>query len=110
MKRALADVLWEAANERLHTRDFPDYDLGVSRFTCDAVAMAIGGDFAGAFSFGPEYRSAFGFLERLGLPDCTARACFSKTSKTKRQGVRYMWLLLAMHVAEDEGIMLEVAR
>ena len=26
-----------------------------------------------------------------------------------RQGVRYMWLLLAMHVAEDEGITVEVA-
>ena len=30
------------------------------------------------------------------------------TRETDLQGVRYMWLLLAMHVAEDEGIEIEV--
>jgi hypothetical protein len=44
------------------------------------------------------------FLESLGCKTMSDK-CFSFIPEgEQRQGVRYMWLLLAMHVAEDEGI------
>jgi hypothetical protein len=41
------------------------------------------------------------FLFELGL-----NASPHDGTRLKDQGARYMWLLLAMHVAEDEGITL----
>jgi hypothetical protein len=45
----------------------------------------------------------FDFLRSLGCETHTTEMNKHKDS----QGVRYMWLLLAMHVAEDEGIEIE---
>ena len=96
-KRLLADVLWRAANERLWDgRGDYSHREYVWRFSCDAVGCD------GVTLM--ERRSAFNLLQELGC--CTGSLdLFSEFADgKKRQGVRYMWLLLAMHVAEDEGI------
>lgn len=100
-KRKLADVLWEAANVHLRS----DLYSGQSSYTCDAVNYAGGGSRAN----GP----AVTFLHGLGLPkgaDDMFDLFDAFECGEQRQGVRYMWLLLAMHVAEDEGIEIEVAQ
>lgn len=98
-KRMLADVLWTAANDYL-----PDL-----RFSCHATAQA---------ALGYEWREmewndsrAIKFLRSLGCPDFASQCdawswLFDETEDFPREilDVRYMWLLLAMHVAEDEGI------
>lgn len=98
-KVKLADVLWDAANECLWDGAGPYPPARQDEYSCNAVnSAAMGAD---------------KFLDSLGCPWVFA-ACpaweWTKgaTSKT-RQGVRYMWLLLAMHVAEDEGIEIEVS-
>jgi hypothetical protein len=102
-KHTLADVLWEAANELLSSGD--DAHHG-SNYSCDACRAAI-------FSRGLSYehvRAVGAFFEQLGLSsplsNFDAFADFAKGEV--RQGVRYMWLLLAMHVAQDEGLEIEV--
>jgi hypothetical protein len=101
-KRALADVLWEAANVWLCP---PDEVM--SRFrqwspSCCAVAEAIGLRW-GACSLheAAEGNPVFEFLRSLG---CTTHSHKQLPDMADLQGVRYMWLLLAMHVAEDEGL------
>lgn len=79
-----------------------------SNYTCDAVSAAR--QDAG---IGPDrYNNPVSdFLFKLGLPrDAEERfELFDQfASGSERQGVRYMWLLLAMHVADDEGIEIEV--
>lgn len=103
MKRALAEVLWEAANVRLFPvyTDTDDEALGISSYSCAAACFADVGHRDGddedseavqfLFSCGA-YTEAWSALHQ-DFPDLH-----------QRQGVRYMWLLLAMHVAEDEGI------
>lgn len=99
MKRvALADVLWDAANEHLSDAlGFPG-----ESYSCHAVFSAVKWD-------GPMVRKIESFFAALGCDPNDAYS-FGVTSLTKRQGARYMWLLLAMHVAEDEGIYIEVER
>jgi len=108
-KRFLADVLWEAANWHLS-------DDGTSRhakwdnYSCFAVAIALGLSY-GAVTHGPTVNSedaAFNFLYELGCTFDCAKVWDGLNSQPEEyiQGVRYMWLLLAMHVAEDEGITL----
>lgn len=91
MKRALADVLWEAAN----------WLLPVETYSCHATASA---------EFGHHWRErcwdrspAQAFLRDLG---CTTHNAGFKDFYDEEEvlGVRYMWLLLAMHVAESERI------
>ena len=96
-KVALADVLWEAANLYLYSDDFRG--RGKSEYSCHAVVAAIGDIRA--------VGAAWWFLQSLG---CNPSVCGTETWDCweGRQGVRYMWLLLAMHVAEDERIMIEV--
>jgi hypothetical protein len=97
MKRMLADVLWEAANTYL----CPD---GKARgkyepYSCAAVSMAFPGQ---PWSF-PD--SARRFLRSLGCDtDSLALLHPAFEFSPEAQGIRYMWLLLAMHAAEDEGI------
>jgi hypothetical protein len=101
-KVALADVLWEAANEHLDSGD--DDENFNSRFTCDAVRHA-----SGSYN---NMNLVLPILYGFGLPsDADARYdLFEHFEKgEQRQGVRYMWLLLAMHVAQDERIQIEVA-
>lgn len=85
----LADLLWDAANNHLAI------DCGYSCFAVDCAAQKAG------LRSGPktEYDN---FLKQIGCETGTVMSWFKKG--TERQGVRYMWLLLAMHVAEDEGI------
>lgn len=101
-KVKLADVLWEAANDRLSPRNSWNPAKGVDYYTCNAVRLAcarIGADRIGALNF----------IGELGCPIYSSSAFIQFTEGPVRQGVRYMWLLLAMHVAEDEGIEIEVA-
>jgi hypothetical protein len=91
-KVALADVLLDAAN-------LVDDISGYSCFSVDCAASAHG------LKSGPrtEYDR---FLKKLGCDTGTVMSWFP--TGHERQGVRYMWLLLAAHVAEDEGIQIEV--
>ena len=108
MKKKLADVLWEAANVHLWSGDEDGMSFigKVDDYSCNSVAYALG------LERGKYEHPAFPFLYSLG---CTSsalafmRICGITTRDAESQGVRYMWLLLAMHVAEDEGIMVEVA-
>lgn len=98
-KVKLADVLWDAANEHLRS---DEYDYGKIHYTCGAIRNAVGYTNEG---------KVFRFLELLGFPK-GAHNLFDLFNAFPdgelRQGVRYMWLLLAMHVAEDEDITIEV--
>jgi hypothetical protein len=99
-KVKLADVLWEAANERLW--EGVRYDYGVSgkwRFSCDAVNTSL------SWNLKQATRS---FLRDLGCDIESIHMFEEHREGTRRQGVRYMWLLLAMHVAEDENVEIEV--
>lgn len=99
-KRLLADVLWEAANKYLT----PTFDLGVEGsdpFSCNAFGMAAASGKGCNLPI-----SAHEFLRSLG---CTGSAIQIATisglpNGRRLQGVRYMWLLLAAKVAEEEGI------
>lgn len=98
-KVKLADVIWEAANVHLRANE---YDYGKSHYTCDCIRYAVGLRNEG---------KVFSFLQKLGFPKGAINLydLFSSFREIeKRQGVRYMWLLLAMKVAEDENIYIEV--
>ncbi len=95
-KVMLADVLWEAANECLSSTGNGHYP---EEFSCHAVMCA---------EFGKRWRpraggAASNFLESLGCDPGVAGFDDFREGR-QRQGVRYMWLLLAAKVAEDEGI------
>jgi len=107
-KVALADVLWEAANEHLWV-GFGNNGWQTTPYTgsCCATAYAQKGAWDGWGD--ASKRSSVEFLRALGCD--TSGYFFEGFSYGRaRQGVRYMWLLLAMHVAEDEGIYIEVAK
>jgi hypothetical protein len=101
----LADVLWDAANRFLAAGALDvDPDRHVSPYSCDAVLFVL--RYAPNYQNYTAFREAQSFLFSLGCP--SGDEAFKRTPAKKRQGVRYMWLLLAMHVAEDERIMIEV--
>jgi hypothetical protein len=106
MKRkvALADVLCDAANEHLsHDMKWPSCSGTPYYYSCSAVWHAQGKE-----NYGELLPGIADFLEKLGC-ETGAMGLFSEfKGGEERQGVRYMWLLLAMHVAEDEGIEIEV--
>ncbi len=90
----LADVLWDAANVHLSADNFSAWEKQIDYFSCCAVEYAAGdGDL-----------EAKRFLKSLGCDTASTTSFLSFRPGIQRQGVRYMWLLLAMHVAEDEGI------
>ena len=97
-KRMLADVLWDAANKYLSLAEDPMRPL--QEFSCHAVYQAAVGENWGRY---PSRLDTIDYhLESLG---CNTRdAGRFQCEGFERQGIRYMWLLLAMHVAEDEGI------
>jgi hypothetical protein len=106
-KRMLADVLWEAANVRLSADGA--YTSGTECWSCNAAMWAEMGNrysdqrWRGSI-FGLRNESkAAAFLKSLGCPIASNNA-FGYAYGDTIQGVRYMWLLLAMHVAEDEGL------
>jgi hypothetical protein len=77
-------------------------------FSCNAIGKALGMAKRGkGFSLPPDVQQ---ILEELGCDHWEANQFKDVADEgPERQGVRYMWLLLAMHVAEDENIMVEVA-
>jgi hypothetical protein len=100
-KVKLADVLWDAANERLWSGEGTSWLRHYQNtFSCCAVADACD-------SFVSE-EVVIQFLRRLGCPVRSENQTFGTRDVKARQGARYFWLLLAMHVAEDEGIEIEV--
>lgn len=106
-KVALADVLWDAANQHL-LLDVFSYDGCL--YSCNAVASALD---RGERFFEEGWRlfqkhPAAKFLKSLGCAVSSNNQLLEFDYGEPRQGVRYMWLLLAMHVAEDEEIMVEV--
>ena len=106
MKRKvkLADVLWRAANERLDPIGLVWECPPLEHYSCCAVARVIDST---TDCLPPKVDKWIG-----GLGCDTGSDGFSWDFErgSVRQGVRYMWLLLAMHVAEDEGIEIEVER
>jgi hypothetical protein len=102
-KVPLADVLWKAANEHLaHDAESDDGDR--YGYSCAAIATALGDS-----AIRGEPRD---FICSLGCEPASftlfSKYAFRFTART--QGLRYLWLLLAMHVAEDEKLMVEVAQ
>ena len=93
-KRMLADLLWEAANERLCPNG--SWNDGKQAYSCWAIETAA--------RTAKEIKAADQFVRSFGVNPVVSY--FKDFPERERQGVRYMWLLLAMHVAEDEGIAL----
>lgn len=102
-KVPLADVLWDAANKHLATEDKTNTESGIWHCSCNAAAAAAGLD----SWLGLPHTVVGSFIWDLGCR-WNRQQFQDYRSGPERQGVRYMWLLLAMHVAEDEGIEIEV--
>jgi hypothetical protein len=97
--RMLADVLWEAANNFLWDGfglEPKAYEHERNQYSCDAVHQC--------FELPRDRVAVKRHLAEMGCNTNTSSGFNSLTAGEQRQGVRYMWLLLAMHVAEDEGI------
>jgi hypothetical protein len=103
--RALADVLWDAANRWLLPQESEPGDAPLE-YSCNAAQVAEAGRYRYGMFINRDRSFAVKFLEELGC-DTSCGSLFMQ--QRDPQGVRYMWLLLAMHVAEDEGIRIEVA-
>jgi hypothetical protein len=98
-KRMLADVLWEAANKHLWDGGKRRFGEEESCFAAKAAALP-----PGTWECGTDV-PPIPFLIELGC-DYGGAPFEGFECGRVRQGVRYMWLLLAMHVAEDEEIAL----
>ena len=103
-KVPLADVLWRAANEHLSADGVHTDNRLIESYSCPAVGLShCGAPFVCA-----EIKD---FLSALGCPihshTAFSRVAWQFTPRT--QGLRYMWLLIAMHVAEDEQITMEIS-
>jgi len=93
-KRMLADVLWEAANVHLCAVGNTSGDKEC--YSCAAVSKEFN------YLMPMDVRL---FLESLGCATHSDSLLHKPWKPTpESQGVRYMWLLLAMHVAESEGL------
>jgi hypothetical protein len=104
MKKKLADLLWEAANEHLWdgAGQVPAaHERHRNQYSCDALHEC--------FKWAGDRVAAKLHLAKMGCDTFKTSQFDLFAAGEMRQGVRYMWLLLAMHVAEDEGIMVEVA-
>ena len=100
-KRMLADVLWEAANVRLWPGRGHANEQWV--FSCDAFANSAWPDCWENWDK-LSRRRPMRWLRSLGCATGNMKLFSEFTEGPKRQGARYIWLLLAMHVAESEGI------
>jgi hypothetical protein len=103
-KVALAEVLWRAANTFL----LPDneFEIGMDWYSCNAVAFALKRSNYVDIKRHPVMQ----FLTALGCKPDSGLAFERQGLKWGRecQSARYIWLLLAMKVAEDEQIYIEV--
>lgn len=98
-KRMMADVLWEAANKFL-SPDYESYGEKTDPFSCNAVKLALQ-------NRDMSWNDASEFISQCGCngsAEALSYVCGFENGDKRLQGVRYMWLLLAMHVAEDEGL------
>jgi hypothetical protein len=105
-KRALADVLWEAANVYLSPTG---KQIHGAPYSCWAIWMAQNGTRRLPNEFGLHTSgggAAWEFIRSMNGGESLACSYMTEGSTSPRdvQSVRYMWLLLAMHVAEDEGL------
>lgn len=109
----LADIIWEAANNELW-----DGSMGWPRrekYSCCAVLSVIekrmnwkgwgesGYDWAALEKLNYKKEKAQDFLKKLGCP-ITRVSRFYTSSDRVRQGRRYMWLLLAAQIAEEQDV------
>lgn len=104
-KVPLADVLWEAANRQLNPVGDGDGGIYDTSYSC----VAVWSELCRAGIVHREFNPVWEFLDSLGCKSSSSALRLNAPRGEKRQGNRYMWLLLAMHVAEDEKIMVEVA-
>jgi hypothetical protein len=93
-KVPLATVLWEAANKYLPIEDY----------SCHATAHAMHGKRWRHSAWRSD--KATRFLKSLGC-DHESAGFKGIHDEDEASGTRYMWLLLAMHAAADEEIMVE---
>jgi hypothetical protein len=110
MKVALADVLWSAANEWLHPRSSHGWaaqNQGLTTWSCHAIQAALTGKAPADVFDPPQERDGWEFIRGMNGGDGLAIRYMDGDDP---QGVRYMWLLLAMHAAEDENIYVEVTK
>lgn len=103
----LADVYWKAANVHLQHGNGP-WVTDADDYTCYSVALACGSD-----PYQDSWRyvtamPAIRYLRSIGCATNSTMAFSEFEAGRKRQSIRYMWLLIAMHCAEDEGVMVEV--
>jgi hypothetical protein len=98
-KRMLADVLWRAAFE-LH----PAVDAATCCLAYRAEFGESWGHHHNQWASAARASKAVAFLRELGCAVGSTKVFDRYERGEERQGVRYMWLLLAMHVAEDERI------
>lgn len=93
----VADILWTAANQYLWTGEpRPDGVYEGWEYSCNAVIDAIA-----------DSNTAYYVREFLRSCGCSAGSTtllLDFDAGKERQGVRYMWLLFAMHLAEDEDL------
>lgn len=102
--RPLADVLWEAANVWLHPTARKGWasDLhGLTSWSCHAIEAALKGRAPTDYFHTYQGGAAWEFIRSMNGGAYLDSALMMARDT---QGVRYMWLLLAMHAAEDEGI------
>lgn len=92
----MADVLWDAANVQLDAVG----GVGVVRrslYSCCAAEDA-------AWVVDASWQHVIALLASLGCDLDSSTAFQEFPAGPERQGVRYMWLLLAYHYALDEGL------
>ena len=105
-KRMMADVLWEAANKHLcHA-----YANSFCKWSCNAALKAENPLLISEHRISDRKRRASAtdkFLKSLGCQTGGHVGKFLNYPEgPERQGVRYLWLMLAMHVAKDEKVTL----
>ena len=96
-KRLLADVLWQAANRHISVDGTAHYP---EEYSCHAAMCSEFGRNWRAMNYADSV--VVKFLSTLGCDPNSAG--FNNSYGRGIQSMRYMWLLLAMHVAESEGI------
>lgn len=106
-ERKMADVLWDAANVHLPSNDNM---TNICAWSCNAALRAESPALIEGWGISDKERKASAtdrFLKSLGCPTGGKVGKFQNYEQgSERQGVRYMWLLLAMHAAQDAKVML----
>lgn len=101
----LSDLLWKAANEHLWDgKGAPPLSYREA-FSCCAVFDAANDALPdGAARYGDDWWPARDFLADLGCPTASLSAFSDFANGPERQGARYLWLIFAAMIAEEEGL------